>query len=62
MGKFLWFLTGGGLGLSVSQNFRYKVCYVTDHVNLDKPVNFSYPIAFKDRKELENIKNSYKKN
>ena len=68
MGKFLSFLTGAGLALSVSQNFRYKVCYVTDHLDMlrdtlnNRPVNFSYPIGFKDDKELENIKNTYKKN
>ncbi len=62
MGKFLSFLTGAGLALSVSQNFRYKVCYVTDHLNIEKPVNFGYPIGFKDDQELENIKNTYKKN
>lgn len=65
MGKFFWFLTGGGLGLSVSQNFKYKTCWVANRIDLDvvdieKPINFGYPTGFKDDKDLELIKKEYR--
>ena len=62
MGKIFWFLAGSGLGLSVSQNFKYKVCFVTNQLDQDRPINFSYPNVIRDNNELKQIERDFLKN